>query len=188
MSASALPPLTERLPVELLERIFLFTPTQDILRLSLVRNITEVPRIRAFAEYGNLKVNHTCHSLVRNSPWIRYEIDLFGAGLKHNPRTEATLTDCCTALGAYRRKWETLDLAEKHSKVFPISGIHKAVAVSGTYGILWSNSVKFFTLGSVSRRIPMKEWGVSFKDFRAQMFTFYPQANIMAVVEGAAGT
>ena len=55
MSASTLPSLTERLPVELLERIFLFTPTQYILRLSLVRNIMEVPRIRAFAEYGNLK-------------------------------------------------------------------------------------------------------------------------------------
>ena len=44
MSASNLPSLTDSFPLELLERIFLFTSVQDILRLSQVRNIAEVTR------------------------------------------------------------------------------------------------------------------------------------------------
>ena len=43
----------ERIPVELLERIFLFTSARDILRLSLVRKITKVAPIHEFAEDRN---------------------------------------------------------------------------------------------------------------------------------------
>jgi len=42
MPASGPLPLTEKLPIELLERVFLFTSARDILRLSSVRNIAEI--------------------------------------------------------------------------------------------------------------------------------------------------
>jgi len=81
-----------------------------------------------------------------------------------------------------------LDLVERRSEGCPVSIVHETLAVSGTFGILSGHSVKFFTLGSVSRGIPRKEWDISFEDFEAETFTFYPQANIMAVVEAARWT
>jgi len=137
MSTKNLPSLTERLPVEILQRIFLFTPVQDILRLSLVRNITEVTRILALLSIGTSKVNTACRSIVQDFPSIRYKIDHFAAGLKHNPRTEVSLADCSTALWMYRRRWETLGPTEKRNEAlpFPFSVVHDAIAVCGTYGI-----------------------------------------------------
>ena len=44
----------ERLPAELLEQILLFTSARDIFRLSLVRNIAKITRIRAFSEHRNV--------------------------------------------------------------------------------------------------------------------------------------
>ena len=50
MSTPSKPPLLfEALSIELWERIFLFTSPQDILRLSMVRNILDIPPFRAFA-------------------------------------------------------------------------------------------------------------------------------------------
>lgn len=63
-----------------------------------------------------------------------------------------------------------------------------AIAVNGTYGFLWKDSVGFLTLGSVSLGIPRREWGISLKHVEASTFTFYPQANIMTVVEEVAWT
>ena len=77
--------------------------------------------------------------------------------------------------------------AEKWDKTLDVSALLNSIVVaSGTYGILWRDSVKFFTLGSVSRGIPRREWDISFKVFEALKFTFYPQANVMAVVEAVA--
>ena len=97
------------------------------------------------------KVNHAFYDLILASPSIQYEVDLFDAGLQPNPRTKASLADCRAALEAYSRRWGALDPAEKWDKSLDVSTILEAVVVSGTYGILWVNSIKFFTLGSVSR-------------------------------------
>ena len=72
--------------------------------------------------------------------------------------------------------------------VLDVSGIQEAIAVNGTYGILWRNSARFFTLGSVSLGIPRREWGIPLQHVEASTFTFYPQANIMAIVEEVAWT
>ena len=81
-----------------------------------------------------------------------------------------------------------MDPAEKWDRVFDMSGIQDAIAVSGTYGILWRDLVRFFTLGSESLGIPRREWDIPLKHVEASTFTFYPQANIMAVVEEVAWT
>ena len=83
----------------------------------------------------------------------------------------------------YRKRWETLEPTEKHNEVLPFSAAREATAVCGTYGISWDNSIKFFTLGSVSRGIPRGEWDISLEGFEADAFAFYPQANILAVAE-----
>ena len=81
-----------------------------------------------------------------------------------------------------------MDPAEKRRKILHVFNINEAIAVGGTYGILWEKSVKFFTLGSVSRGIPGRVWDISLKGLKTRTFTFYPQANIMALVEQAAWT
>ena len=96
------------------------------------------------------KVNRAFSDLIRASPLIQYQIDLFGAGLQRNPRTEASLADCRATFEAYCRRWETLDSAEKWDKVANVFGIREALAVNGTYGILLRDFVRFLTLGSVS--------------------------------------
>jgi len=65
--------------------------------------------------------------------------------------------------------------------------VNEAIAVCGTYGIPSNNSIKFFTLPSVSRGIPWEEWDIFLEDTAAQIstFTFYPQANILAVADVA---
>ena len=118
---------------------------------------------------------------------IQYEIDLFCAGLQHNPRTKKSLADCRAALEAYCKRWSTLDPAEKWDKSFDVSSADNSiVVVSGTYGILSKDSAKFFTSGSVSRGIPRREWEISFEHFDALKFAFHPQADVMAVVEEVA--
>ena len=134
------------------------------------------------------KVNHAFCDLILASPSIQYEVDLFDAGLQPNPRTKASLADCRAALEAYSRRWGALDPAEKWDKSLDVSTILEAVVVSGTYGILWVNSIKFFTLGSVSRGIPKREWEIPLEHTEASIFTFYPQANVVAIVEEVAWT
>jgi len=97
----------------------------------------------------------------------------------------ASLPDRRAALEVYRRRLEAFE-AEKWDKVFDVDSVLETTTVSGTYGILGRDSVKFFTLGSVSRGIPRREWDVSFKDHEARFFTFCPQADILAVVEKGA--
>ena len=134
------------------------------------------------------KVNRAFYGLIQASPSIQYEIDLFGAGLQRNPRSKTSLADCRAALEAYCSRWKTLDTAERWERALDVPNIRDATAVNGTYGILWGDSAKFFILGSASRGIPGKEWDVPLKHFEATGFTFYPQANVMAIVEEVAWT
>ena len=136
----------------------------------------------------SLKTNRAFHDLVQASPSIRLEIDLFDSGLQRNPRTKASLTDCCAALEAYRRSWESLDPLEEDD-VGPLSFADgEALVVGGTFGILDENLAKFITLGSISRGIPSKEWDVPLNDLEAFDFSFYPRANVLAVVEAVGFT
>ena len=79
-----------------------------------------------------------------------------------------------------------MDPTEKRNEVLPDA--YEAIAVSGTYGISLDDSIKFFTLGSVSRGIPWEEWDIFLEGIEPYLFTFYPQANILAVAEMAEWT
>ena len=106
--------------------------------------------------------------------------------MQHNLRTKTSLVDCREILGTYCRRWKTLDPAEKGDKVlYHVSVVQLITIVNGMYGFLSRNAIKFFTLGSVSRGIPEREWDIPFKGFYARTFTFCPQANIVAAVNVA---
>ena len=57
----------------------------------------------------------------------------------------------------------------------------EAIAVSGVHGLWWEDRVRFFTLGSISRGIPRREWDIPLKDIETFAFTFYPRANVVAI-------
>ena len=76
-----------------------------------------------------------------------------------------------------------MDSVEKWGRVVDVSGIQAAFVVSETYGILLRDSAKFFTLGSGSLGIPRREWEIRLNRAEAGAFTFYPQADVMAVLE-----
>ena len=130
-------------------------------------------------------MNHAFHGLVRDSPSIQYEIDLFGSGLQRNPRTKVPLADCRAALEAYCRGRETLEPVEKCEEDLDASTYEVVNVLGGTLGTLAKNSAKFITLGSISRGIPRKEWGVPLGNFESFHFTFCPRADVLVIVEEA---
>ena len=97
------------------------------------------------------QVNRAFRGLVQASPSIQHEVDLFGAGLKRNPRAKMSLADSRVALETYRSRWETLEPAVKWSKDLGSPDYQAVSVVSGTLGILWKDSAKFVTLGLVLR-------------------------------------
>ena len=94
-----------------------------------------------------------------------------------------SLTDCRVALEAYCKGRETLDPIEEWKDDFQPPGHISFDIVSGTLGILWKHSAKFFVLGSISRGIPRREWNISLDHLNAYHFTSHPQANVLAIIE-----
>ena len=131
------------------------------------------------------KVNKAYYRLIRASPSIQYEVDLFAAGLQRNPRIEPSMiSDCRGALSAYLGRWKTLDPLDEWKMTIRGDswGPIDVSFVNGVCGLLWKDSVRFFLLGSVSRGIPGRAWMILFRGFEASAFTFNPMANVMAVV------
>ena len=82
-----------------------------------------------------------------------------------------------------------MDSAGTWDGIVNVSGIQEAIVVSEIYGILLGDSARFFALGSGSLGIPRRrEWGFSLEHAEAGAFAFYPQANVMAVIEELAWT
>ena len=96
-----------------------------------------------------------------------------------------SLADSRVALETYHGKWETLEPAVKWSKDLGSPDYQAVSVASGTLGILWKDSAKFVTLGSISRGIPMRSWNIFFPYRGDCHFAFYPQANVLAIVEKA---
>ena len=128
-------------------------------------------------------MNRAFYCLARDSPSIRYEIDLFGTGLQRNPRTKAPLMDCRAALKTYCEGWETLNPVEEWDVDLESLACEAVNVVGGTVGILLEDSVKFITLGSILRGIPRKEWDIPLGDFESFYFAFCPRTDLLVIVE-----
>lgn len=120
---------------------------------------------------------------MRASPSIKYEIELFAVGLQRNPRINTSIADCSKILSEYLGRWKTLDPTEEWTIAICASPDRDLdmVVVGGVYGLYHEDRVKFFVLGSISRGIPRREWEIPAKEIKALAFTFYPQANVVAV-------
>jgi len=129
MSVSNSPSLIERLPIELLERIFLLTSAQDILRLSSVRNITEVTQIRVFAECRNFERSIT--------------LSMVSSGLLLLSNTISTsLVPGCNITHGRKNPW------------LIAARLLKRTARGGRHWILPKSGTRFSTTCPASERLP----------------------------------
>ena len=132
----------------------------------------------------HLQVNRVFRDIV-TSPLIQHRIDLFAAGLECNAEAGISLADSQKALLQYRAGLDSLRPIE----VKAVSNLEQedldenyTRAAGGVYAII-KDPVRLFTLGSVSRGIPQKEWEIPLPVANPAGYGFYPGANVIAFVE-----
>jgi hypothetical protein len=100
--------------------------------------------------------------------------------LEHNPAAGIDLAESRNALGRYLKNLDTLSPAEERT----VGGVQipdsfrDIQAAGGVYAIL-KDQIRLFTLGSVSRGVPYKEWTIP-PPAAPDKFGFYPGANVIA--------
>ncbi|KAF9643840.1 hypothetical protein BDM02DRAFT_3191141 [Thelephora ganbajun] len=179
--------ITEKLPPELLEKVFAYTSVPDILRLKQVGKQSDYTQ-RSQLNFGHpllCQVNHYLRSFVQDSPYIKNRIDLFTAGLEDNPAVNLTLADKRKAFYEHRMKWRTLEPVKKWQRTIgSIFNTGSRATALGVYAFIADSKefVEFITLESVSRGIPRKEWKLPLPDFALSDFAINPQADVLVVV------
>jgi len=131
------------------------------------------------------EVNHGFNDFIQASPYLKYRVDLFAAGLKDNPTVNLSLANKHRALDEYRAKWGAFGSIQKRERKIDgfTSGSLQARG-SGVFGFVpvWERSIRFMTLESVSRGIPQKEWQIPLPpDFLPHSFAICPQADVLAM-------
>ena len=119
------------------------------------------------------------------SPLTQHRMDLFAAGLEHNVEAGISLVDSQKALLRYHSSLDSLRPIE----VKAVSNLEQEdldedymSTAGGVYAII-KDPVRLFTLGSVSRGIPQKEWEIPLPVANPAGYGFYIGANVIAFVE-----
>ncbi|KAF9653285.1 hypothetical protein BDM02DRAFT_3265533 [Thelephora ganbajun] len=154
--------LTQKLPAELLAEILGHVPVLDVLRFK--------------------QVNRVFRDAILASPFIRHKIDLFAAGLEYNAAAGIGLAESQKAFLQYRLNLDSLRPIEERTvdNLGPDTG--KPRARGGVYAIV-KESVRLFSLGSASWRIPYKEWEIPLPGIHPRSYDFYPGADVIAFLE-----
>ena len=188
MTTTTISSLTERLPLELLEKVLSHTPVRDIPRMKRVRRLHH-QRIQRFQLKCLLcQINRFFNNLIQASPYINYRLDLFDAGLNDNPAINLSLTEKRRILDEYRTKWDTLSFIKKQKQdIGGLARYARQASGSGIFGFvttgLAQRSIQFMTLESVSRGIPQKEWGVLLPPISLpECFAVCPQVDVLAIL------
>jgi hypothetical protein len=175
MSAADTLQITEKLPPELLEKILTDASVPDIIKLKQVGKQPDcIQRSQLNFEYPLLfQVNRGFRDFVQDSPYIKFRIDLFAAGLEDNPSTNLTLSDRRKAFDEYRTKWETFKPTMKREQqigsIFDPSNRAKALGVFAFIGdpkefvefLPWSRSHEGYHGKSGSSHCPTSRARVS---------------------------
>ena len=187
MSPTGTPQLTERLPLELLEKVLANVSVPDILRMKQVGRVSDpVQRSSSiFWMSSPCQVARDIHHFIQGSPYIQHRIDLFAAGLVDNPASNFTLADKRRAFEEYRMKWDTFNPVKKLEREVDNLYFNHQASGSGTYCFVAGSQkfIEFVTLESVSRGIPRKEWKLPHPEFRLSGFAINPHADVLVIVE-----
>jgi len=111
-------------------------------------------------------------------------LDLHSVGLEHNPAAGIDLTESRKAFRRHLASYDTLSPIEETTVddlQVPYDWMD-AEAAGGVYAIL-KDEVRLFTLGSVSRGIPYKEWAIPLPVITLHSYGFYPGADIIAFLK-----
>ena len=130
-----------------------------------------------------MQVNRVFHDTILASPLVQLKIDLFAAGLEHNATSGIDLAESREAFLQYSASLNSLRPIEERlvEEVQP-DGRSSSRMVGGVYAV-FTDSVRLFSLGSASRRIPYKEWEIPSPIDDAVDYDIYPGANLIAFVE-----
>ena len=131
-----------------------------------------------------MQVNRAFHDVVLSSPLIQHKLDLHAVGLEHNPAAGVDLIESQKAFCKYLTSFGALSPIEERT-VCGLRAPRKyqdAKVVGSVYTIL-KDKVRLFTLGSVSRGTPYKEWAIPLPVIAPQDYGFYPGADIIAFLE-----
>lgn len=118
------------------------------------------------------------------SPLLQHKIDLFSAGLEYNVAAGVSLDDSRKALSQLCSSQDSLQPIEERvvERGWPeYVGLERPAG--GVYPIVNGSSIRLFTLGSASRRIPHKEWEIPLPVVDLTGFGFDPGADVIALVE-----
>ena len=119
-----------------------------------------------------------------SSPLIQHKIDLHAAGFEYNPAAGIDLSESRKALRQYLSNLNLSCPIEERVVENPrIGEWGENVKAAGGVMTIVNESVRLFTLGSSSRRIPYKEWEIPLPSFGVQRCDFYPGVDIIAFVE-----
>ena len=114
---------------------------------------------------------------------IQHKIELLAAGFEYNEAAGASLADSRKALLQHYSNLDSLCLAgEKKSGLLP-EGDQDETTAGGVHAVtVFKESVRLFTLGSVSRGIPYEEWWIQPPYRESRIYAFYPGANVITFV------
>ena len=115
---------------------------------------------------------------------IQHKLDLHAAGFDHNPAAEVDLAESRKALHQYLLNLDLLcPIEERAVENLPVPDNFDYIKASGGVIAIIYGSVRLFSPGSSSRRIPYKEWEIPLPPIRPGNYGFYPGADIIAFVE-----
>ena len=130
------------------------------------------------------QVDRAFRDAILISPLIQHKIDLYAAGFEHNPASGIDLAESRRALHQYLSNLNSLCPVEKRSvENLRLQNVGDILKASGGVIATVNESVRLFTLGSSSRRIPHKEWEIPFQTFAVEDYCFYPCADVIAFIE-----
>ena len=117
---------------------------------------------------------------------IQHKLDLSDAGFKDNVAAGLSLVEKREALHRYHSNLNSLrPIEERRVNDLPIPYDRPISKVAGGIYAIVTESVRLFTLGSASRRMPYKEWEIPlpFPGSNLGGYDFYPGEDVIAFVE-----
>ena len=178
--------LTE-LPIEILEQILLYLPSQDIIKMEVVRHVVAIPHDSALTSPRMTQISRQFQDIARNSPPLQYRRDLFSVGLIENPCIPCDFAQCRKLCEEHERKWTAAGRAIKAAHKLPEELIPRWAYTLGrnliAFRSIRGDCLGFLRVPPVASRRPIEWWDVPPLPFDVRAFAAYPPDNILAVAE-----
>ncbi|KAF9649096.1 hypothetical protein BDM02DRAFT_1994298 [Thelephora ganbajun] len=166
---SASPPYLATIPIDILEKILLCLPIQDIIKME--------------------SINRYFRDLIRDLPTLQHRRELFAIGLIDNSYRPCDLAERRKQCKDYTRKWANATSITKSTYELPptqSSGWDNAKYFGN--GLLVSSSSKdndlaFLHVPPVASRKSVESWTISPLPFTIMCYAAYPPENVIAVAE-----